>query len=101
MGKFGWFFVTLRKSIDSVDNAKVYWLRLDSLSWMMMERIGDRTLFVGINCCMSVNASEVGCMRNCIYFTDETSKGWWVNDMERGSNSPGWKNLLVQKSGSL
>ncbi|KAG5548402.1 hypothetical protein RHGRI_013928 [Rhododendron griersonianum] len=84
------FLIVSRKSIRSVDNVEVYRLRFDTLSWVKMERIGDRTLFMGTNCCLSVNASEVGCMRNCIYFSYQTGEGWWVYDMERGSISPSW-----------
>ncbi|XP_058215457.1 uncharacterized protein LOC131326624 [Rhododendron vialii] len=84
------FLIVSRKSIRSVDNVEVYRLRFDTLSWVKMEGIGERTLFVGTNCCLSVNASEVGCIRNCIYFSYQTVEGWWVYDMERGSISPGW-----------
>ncbi|KAI8554753.1 hypothetical protein RHMOL_Rhmol05G0122100 [Rhododendron molle] len=86
------FQIVSRKSIRSVDNVEVYRLRFDTLSWVKMERIGDRTLFLGTNCCLSVNASEVGCMRNCIYFSCETVEGWWIYDMERGSISPAWNS---------
>ncbi|XP_058215586.1 uncharacterized protein LOC131326737 [Rhododendron vialii] len=86
------FLIVSRKSIRSVDNVEVYRLRFDTLSWVKMEGIGDRTLFVGTNCCLSVNASEVGCIRNCIYFSCQTVEGWWIYDMERGSISPGWNS---------
>ncbi|KAF7142655.1 hypothetical protein RHSIM_Rhsim05G0099400 [Rhododendron simsii] len=84
------FLIVSRKSIRSVDNLEVYRLQFDTLSWVKMEGIGDRTLFVGTNCCLSVSASEVGCIRNCIYFSYQTVEGWWVYDMERGSISPAW-----------
>ncbi|XP_057495393.1 uncharacterized protein LOC130780429 [Actinidia eriantha] len=77
-----------RKSIHRVENVEVHRLQLDGLSWEKMESLGDRTLFVGTNCCMSVIASELGCRRNCIYFTHQTEDGWWVYDLERESISP-------------
>ncbi|KAF7143165.1 hypothetical protein RHSIM_Rhsim05G0099600 [Rhododendron simsii] len=86
------FLIVSRKSIRSVDNVEIYRLRFDTLSWVKMEGIGDRTLFVGTNCCLSVNASKVGCIRNCIYFSCQTVEGWWIYDMERGSVSPGWNS---------
>ncbi|XP_058215366.1 uncharacterized protein LOC131326560 [Rhododendron vialii] len=85
-------FLVSRKSIHRVENVEVYRLRFDKLSWVKMESIGDRTLFVGTNWCISVDASEIGCRLDCIYFSYETDDEWWVYDMERGSISPGWKN---------
>ncbi|KAF7143446.1 hypothetical protein RHSIM_Rhsim05G0098900 [Rhododendron simsii] len=85
-------FLVSRKSIHRVENVEVYRLRFDKLSWVKMESIGDRTLFVGTNWCTSVDASEIGCRLDCIYFSYETADEWWVYDMERGSISPAWKN---------
>ncbi|XP_058215547.1 uncharacterized protein LOC131326707 isoform X1 [Rhododendron vialii] len=85
-------FLVSRKSIHRVENVEVYRLRFDRLSWVKMESIGDRTLFVGTNCCMSVNASKIGCKVDCIYFSNQTVGEWLVYDMERGSISPGWEN---------
>ncbi|KAI8554740.1 hypothetical protein RHMOL_Rhmol05G0121400 [Rhododendron molle] len=85
-------FLVSRKSIHRVENVEVYRLQFDKLSWVKTESIGDRTLFVGTNWCVSVDASKIGCREDCIYFSYETVDDWWVYDMERGSISPGWKN---------
>ncbi|THG06029.1 uncharacterized protein LOC114288273 [Camellia sinensis] len=83
-------FLISRKSMNIVEDVEVHRLDFARLSWVKMERLGDRTMFVGTNCCMSVTASKVGCKSNCVYFTHQAMDGWWVYDMERGCISPGW-----------
>ncbi|OAY39442.1 hypothetical protein MANES_10G095400v8 [Manihot esculenta] len=82
-GKILLVFLISRKSIKVVDCVEVYQLDTAKLTWVKKENLGsDRTLFVGGNCCMSVSASEVGCRRNCVYFTQGKVDGWWIYDME-------------------
>nr|GMC81260.1 putative F-box protein At3g25750 [Ipomoea batatas] len=82
-------FLICRKSVMSVDHVEVLKLQLgDELSWIKMESLGDRTLFAGINSCMSVTASQVGCRRNSIYFTHSSMDSWRLYDMETHSILP-------------
>nr|GMC78504.1 putative F-box protein At3g25750 [Ipomoea batatas] len=76
-------FLICRKSVMSVDHVEALKLQLgDELSWIKMESLGDRTLFAGINSCMFVTASQVGCRRNSIYFTHSSMDSWRLYDME-------------------
>ncbi|XP_075650174.1 uncharacterized protein LOC142620736 [Castanea sativa] len=61
-------FLISKKSIDVVDDVEVFGLNFVRLSWIKTESLGDQTLFVGENCCVSVSASKVGCKSNCLYF---------------------------------
>ncbi|KAJ9159228.1 hypothetical protein P3X46_024748 [Hevea brasiliensis] len=82
-GKILLVFLISRKSIKVVDDVEVYQLDTAKLTWIKKESLGgDRTLFLGANCCMSVSASRVGCRRNCVYFTHGEDDGWWVYEME-------------------
>lgn len=81
-------FLISRKTVSVVDDVEVFRLCLDRLSLVKMKRLNDRALFVGDNCCMWVNASEVGCKMNCIYFKNYRVDGWWVYDMESGGILP-------------
>ncbi|XP_021758184.1 uncharacterized protein LOC110723166 [Chenopodium quinoa] len=51
-------------------NFKVYKFQFDDRSWEELKDLQDVALFVGNNATMSVRASEMGCQRNSIYFTD-------------------------------
>nr|DAD37962.1 TPA_asm: hypothetical protein HUJ06_008603 [Nelumbo nucifera] len=94
------FLISRKSSLLMVDEVEVFRLDHDvsNLSWIKMNSLGDRTLFVGIGSCMWVAASEVGCKANCIYFTHYTSDGWWVFDMKSGGISPGWSADSANKS---
>ncbi|XP_031126785.1 uncharacterized protein LOC116029045 [Ipomoea triloba] len=82
-------FLICRKSVMSVDHVEVLKLQLgDELSWIKLESLGDRTLFAGINSCMSVTASQVGCRRNSIYFSHRSMDSWRLYDMETDSILP-------------
>ena len=85
-------FLISKKSINGVDDVEVFWLDFVRLSRIKTKSLGDQTLFVGENCCVSVSASKVGCKRNCLYFhfSNNTIHGWWLYDMKSGSISPGW-----------
>ncbi|XP_010266422.1 PREDICTED: uncharacterized protein LOC104603941 [Nelumbo nucifera] len=84
-------FLISRKSTNIVDDVEVFKLDLAKPSWIKMENLGGRTLFVGFTCCISVSASELGCRGNCIYFIQRGLPGWWVFHMETGGISPaGW-----------
>ena len=87
-------FLISKKSINVVDDVEIFQLDLVRLSWTKMESLGDQTLFVGEQCCVSVSASKVGCKRNCLYFhfSHNTIHGWWLYDMKSGSISPGWSD---------
>ncbi|KAA8536361.1 hypothetical protein F0562_028839 [Nyssa sinensis] len=85
-------FLISRKTINIVDDVEVFGLHIPRLSWVKMESLGDRTLFAGVDCCMLVTASKVGCRRNCICFKRHAVDGWWVFDMKGGSISPGWSS---------
>ncbi|XWS68204.1 hypothetical protein CRYUN_Cryun04dG0071100 [Craigia yunnanensis] len=91
-------FLISRKSIKLVDDVEVFQLNAEKLSWVKMTRLGNRTLFMGTDCCMSVPASRVGCRSNCVYFTYHTADGWWVFDMEKGCVTPGWDDYSTTKS---
>lgn len=58
-------------------------------SWVEMEWIGNRVLFLGNNCSASFTATELGFKENQIYFTAPNTPhaGWYVYDMEEGSFS--------------
>ncbi|KAA8536370.1 hypothetical protein F0562_028848 [Nyssa sinensis] len=81
-------FLISRKTINIVDDVEVFGLHIPRLSRVKIESLGDRALFVGVDCCMLVTASKVGRRRNCICFKHHMVDGWWVFDMERGSISP-------------
>ncbi|EOX98629.1 F-box family protein with a domain of Uncharacterized protein function, putative [Theobroma cacao] len=88
-------FLISRRSIKVVDDVEVFQLNTAKLSWVRMASLGDRALFLGTNCCMSVSASRVGCRSNCVYFTYHTADGWWVFDMEKSCISPGWSDAAT------
>ncbi|GLU08075.1 hypothetical protein SLE2022_250020 [Rubroshorea leprosula] len=87
-------FLVSRKTTKVVDDVEVFWLNIENLSWEKMGSLGERTLFLGTNCCMSVSASKARCRRNCVYFSINTDDGWWEFDMEKGSISPTWRNAM-------
>ncbi|XVE49440.1 hypothetical protein DITRI_Ditri01bG0082600 [Diplodiscus trichospermus] len=91
-------FLISRKSIKVVDDVEVFQLNTERLSWVKMTSLGEKSLFFGTNCCMSVRGSRVGCRSNCVYFTYYTADGWWVFDMEKGWISPGWSDNSTIKS---
>ncbi|CAJ1936160.1 unnamed protein product [Sphenostylis stenocarpa] len=80
-----------KSSVHSLDGVEVYQLNMARLSWFKVESVGERAVFVGSNCSVSVVASEVGCRRNCVYFRHLVDDDEWnVYDMEIGSISQGW-----------
>ncbi|XVE93586.1 hypothetical protein REPUB_Repub01dG0207500 [Reevesia pubescens] len=89
-------FLISRKSIKVVDDVEVFQLNTAKLSWVKMASLGDRTLFLGTNCCMSVSACRVGCRSNCVYFTNDRADGWWVFDIEKGCISPGLSDATAK-----
>ncbi|KAL0314954.1 UNVERIFIED_CONTAM: hypothetical protein Sangu_2339800 [Sesamum angustifolium] len=93
-------FLISRKSIDHVEDAEVFRLDIPKLSWVKVENLGDRTLFLEDECCMGVTASKVGCKKNCIYFSHQRVYGqWWIFNMESGSISPASQtNAKIQES---
>ncbi|KAL0361002.1 UNVERIFIED_CONTAM: hypothetical protein Sradi_3784700 [Sesamum radiatum] len=93
-------FLLSRKSIDHVEDVEVFRLDIPKLSWVKVEDLGDRTLFLEDECCMGVTASEVGCKKNCVYFSHHrVDDQWWVFDVESGSISPAFgTNVEIQES---
>ncbi|KAJ4832460.1 hypothetical protein Tsubulata_016008 [Turnera subulata] len=96
------FLISINPSFQ-VGVVEVYKLATEELTWKRVDLIGDRTLFLGSYCCMSVKASQVGCKKNSVYFTQPTHcKGWWVYEMENNTIShekePVWK---VPRSSSI
>nr|KYP61210.1 Putative F-box protein At3g25750 family [Cajanus cajan] len=85
------YLISRKSSVHNVDGVEVYRLNFARLSWLKLETLGERAVFVGSNCSMSVMASEVGCRKNCIYFRHPVDDDlWWVYDMESGNISLGW-----------
>ncbi|KAL2232637.1 putative F-box protein At3g25750 [Sesamum indicum] len=93
-------FLISRKSIDHVEDVEVFRLDIPKLSWVEVENLGDRTLFLEDECCMGVTASKVGCKKNCIYFSHHrVYDQWWVFNMESGNISPAFEtNAKIQES---
>lgn len=77
-------FLISKKSVNIVDDVEVFRLDIGTLSWIKMERLGDRTLFRGSDCCMSVSASKVGCRSDCIYFRNHIDEDWCAYDFQKG-----------------
>ncbi|RYR48717.1 hypothetical protein Ahy_A07g034782 isoform B [Arachis hypogaea] len=44
-----------------------------AFKWQKVESLGDRALFIGGNSSLSLVAASVGCLGDCIYFTDDYS----------------------------
>lgn len=78
-----------------MDDVEVFELDEERLVWVKVENKGDRALFVGENCCISVSASELGCKRNCVYFSLEDDEVWRMCDVEKGSVSPDLEGCLT------
>ncbi|KAL0361004.1 UNVERIFIED_CONTAM: hypothetical protein Sradi_3784900 [Sesamum radiatum] len=93
-------FLISRKSIDHVEDVEVFRLDIPNLSWVKVENLGDRTLFLEDECCMGLTASKVGCTKNCIYFSHHRIYGqWWIFNMESQSISPAFEtNAKIQES---
>ena len=51
----------------------VFKMNWDALRWQKIETLGDRALFIGGNSSLSLSAASVGCLGDCIYFTDDYS----------------------------
>ncbi|KAL6269871.1 hypothetical protein ACE6H2_026782 [Prunus campanulata] len=92
------FLISNKSSTDVVDSVEVFRLHLGKLSWVKIESLGDRALFVGVNCCMVVSASKIGFRSDSLYFTHFSSNGWLVYDMKRGQISPCDQYMLNQQS---
>ncbi|WMV12679.1 hypothetical protein MTR67_006064 [Solanum verrucosum] len=81
-------FLISERSNRVVDKVEVFKLKIEDLSWLRLENLGDRTLFAGIKCGMSVPASQIGCRNNCVYFTHHYIDGWRLYDIGSGCISP-------------
>ncbi|ONH90776.1 hypothetical protein PRUPE_8G073600 [Prunus persica] len=92
------FLISNKSSTDVVDSVEVFRLHIGKLSWVKIESLGDRALFVGVNCCMVVSISKIGFRSDCLYVTHFSSNGWLVYDMKRGQISPCDQYVLNQQS---
>ncbi|PHT41724.1 hypothetical protein CQW23_20578 [Capsicum baccatum] len=81
-------FLISERSNRTVDKVEVFKLQVEDLSLLKLDNLGDRTLFVGINCCFSVPSSRIGCRNNCVYFTHRLIDGWRLYDMRSGCIYP-------------
>lgn len=92
------YLISRKSSLHNVDGVEVYRLNLARLSWIKLETFGEKAVFVGSNCSVSVLASEVGCRKNCIYFRHRVADEWCVYDMESGKISQGWSEANLTSS---
>lgn len=54
---------------------EIFKMSWSELKWQRIETLGDCVLFIGGNSSVSLSASDfVGCLRDCIYFTDDYSE---------------------------
>ncbi|OVA01380.1 Protein of unknown function DUF295 [Macleaya cordata] len=91
-------FLISKKSFNKVDDVEVFRLDLTSVSWIKMESLVDQTLFIGLNCCMAISASELGCKANTIYFRQNMIDGWWEFNMGDGTITQRWEaNTTIKK----
>lgn len=55
---------------------EVYRLNWDREHWERVSSLGDKMLFIGQNTSLCLAVSDFpGCMEDCIYFTDEFTRG--------------------------
>ncbi|KAG2703957.1 hypothetical protein I3843_06G152100 [Carya illinoinensis] len=52
-------FLISKKLVQVVNDVEVFRLNLLRLSWIQMQSLGDQTLFVGENLCVSISANKV------------------------------------------
>ncbi|KAL0323015.1 UNVERIFIED_CONTAM: hypothetical protein Sangu_1920800 [Sesamum angustifolium] len=82
-------FLIYQKTLNVVDNVEVFRLHFPKLSWIKVERLQERALFLENECCIWINSSQTGCRGNCVYFTRSAADEWFLYDMESGCISPG------------
>ncbi|KAK4739840.1 hypothetical protein R3W88_003537 [Solanum pinnatisectum] len=66
-------FLISERSIRKVDKVEVMQLQMDDVSWLKLDNLGNRTLFAGTSCCISVNTSQLDCRSNCVYFNEQAA----------------------------
>ncbi|XP_070012491.1 putative F-box protein At3g25750 [Nicotiana sylvestris] len=103
-------FLISKQSTKNVDKVEVYKLQMDDLSLVKVDNLGNRTIFVGSNSCMSVNASQLGCKSNCVYFNEDATNTWQFYEMESDTilpcfdeygcqtRSPVWEEPIVENN---
>ncbi|XP_070052046.1 uncharacterized protein [Nicotiana tomentosiformis] len=103
-------FLISEQSTKKVDKVEVYKLQIDDLSLLKLDNLGNRTIFAGTNCCMSVNAIQLGCKSNCVYFNEDATNTWQFYEMESASilpcfdhydsetKSPVWEEPVVENN---
>ncbi|KAM6595576.1 hypothetical protein CsatA_006100 [Cannabis sativa] len=92
-------FLVLGEQDGVVDGVEVYKLCLDDLSLIKMKSLGEKTLFVGSDCCVLVDADKVGCRGNCVYFREQREgdmDGWFEYDMKVGEISLVWSHSTTK-----
>ncbi|KAI3460172.1 hypothetical protein Pfo_016835 [Paulownia fortunei] len=85
-------FLIYRKTAGVVDRVEVFWLHIPKLSWIKLESLQEKALFLENECCTWVDSSQVGCRGNCVYFSQSAlsaANGWCTYDMESRCISPG------------
>lgn len=60
-GKILMVFLIHRRTLSVVDQVEVFRLNFDKLSWIKVESLQERELFLETECCIWVNSSQVGC----------------------------------------
>uniref|UniRef100_A0A5B7A288 F-box domain-containing protein n=1 Tax=Davidia involucrata TaxID=16924 RepID=A0A5B7A288_DAVIN len=82
---------------------EVYKFDFSTKEWMKLDDLGDRALFVGDNCSMSLSTSQVlNCKSNSIYFTDDNVE-WWpkCEEEQHGRFDMGVYNMADRSIESL
>ncbi|KAK9289986.1 hypothetical protein L1049_008148 [Liquidambar formosana] len=72
----------------------VYKFNFDTGNWTEVKDLGDRALFVGHCCSMSLSTSNiVNCQPNSIYFTVDKLKRWWIYEVKQTGRDMGIYNM--------
>ncbi|KAL2928467.1 hypothetical protein RDABS01_023221 [Bienertia sinuspersici] len=67
----------------------VYKFQFKDNVWEELHDLQDVAIFVGNNATISVCASDAGCQRNCIYFTDDYRRGYSATENGLGGHDMG------------
>ncbi|KAL8058394.1 hypothetical protein ABFX02_03G015400 [Erythranthe guttata] len=76
-------FLINQKTIRVVDRVELFRLDFPGLKWIKVERIQGTTLFLD-QYNLQVHSGETSSRRNCVYFTNDSDKKWWIYEMETG-----------------
>ncbi|KAL6997663.1 hypothetical protein U1Q18_007789 [Sarracenia purpurea var. burkii] len=71
-----------------------YRFDFDDEVWVGLGGLGDRALFIGDNNSLSISSvDDANCDANCIYFTDDDSERWPVDEDDHGKSDIGMYNM--------